>query len=204
LQAFEKIEKLFPDAKTELKNWKMPFQFLVCIILSAQTTDKQVNKITKDLFKHLTTVKDFANADAKDVAQYINSINYYNSKARYIVGSAKKVMSDFGGNVPKNISQLVTLPGVGYKTANVFLNEMYQANQGIAVDTHVARVAKRLGWTTNKDPNKIAKDLEAIFPQEIWYKVNTVLVLFGRYFCTARAPKCNICPLSNICGFYND
>jgi endonuclease-3 len=170
--------------------------------LSAQTTDKQVNKVVPALFRRFPDALSLAGADIVVVEELIKGVNYYKTKAKNIIKTSSLLLGDFAGNVPRNIDDLVRLPGVGYKTANVFLNEMYQANQGIAVDTHVARVAKRLGWTDQSDPAKIAKDLEDLFDKEIWYKVNSVLVLFGRYVCTSRKPKCEECPLRDVfCSF---
>lgn len=199
LKIFKLIKELYPEAKTELTGWETPFQFLICIILSAQTTDKQVNKVVPKLFAKFPSAEALANADIDDVADLIKGINYYKSKARNIIRTSNVILSNFDGKVPQNIDDLVKLPGVGYKTANVFLNDLYEANQGIAVDTHVKRVAQRLGFTSNNDPTKIAKDLENLFPKEMWHEVNSTLVLFGRYICTARKPKCEKCPVCKWC-----
>ena len=204
LQIFNSIKVLYPSAKTELSGWKTPFQFLICIILSAQTTDKQVNKVVPRLFEKFPTADAFATADVNLVADLIKGLNYYKSKAKYIIKTASIIVNSFDGRVPKNIDALVKLPGVGYKTANVFLNDLYEANQGIAVDTHVRRVAQRLGFSKNEDPTKIAKDLEVLFPRDMWHEVNSTLVLFGRYICTARKPKCEKCPVKKWCPFSQD
>jgi len=175
------MEKLFPNAKTELENWETPFQFLICIILSAQTMDKQVNKVTPKLFERYPDSKTLSSANIVNVKRLISSINYFNTKAKHIIETAKIVDEKYDGNPPKDVIKLQELPGVGYKTANVFLNDLYQANQGIAVDTHVRKVAKKFGLTENDDPDKIAKDLEKIYPREVWYKINLYFVLYGRY-----------------------
>ena len=177
----EKLEEMYPDAQTELKNWETPFQFLVCIMLSAQTTDKQVNKATKDLFHTYPDGYMMSLAKIKDIEKYISSINYYHTKARHIKETSEIITKEHGGEVPTSLESLLELPGVGYKTANVFLNDLYQANQGIAVDTHVKKTALKYGLTKEKDPNKIAKDLENLYDKKDWYKINSHFVLYGRY-----------------------
>lgn len=181
MKVLKDIEKMFPDASTELENWETPFQFLICVILSAQTTDKQVNKVTGKLFERYADAKSLSNANIEDVKKLVGSINYYNTKAKHIIETAEIVSREYDGNPPKDVNKLQELPGVGYKTANVFLNEIYQANQGIGVDTHVRKVAKKFGLTENDNPDKIAKDLESLYPKEIWYKINRLFVLYGRY-----------------------
>lgn len=182
------IEKIYPNAQTELENWNTPFQFLVCIMLSAQTTDRQVNKITSKLFKQYPNSSTLANAKYEDLEGLVKSVNYYKTKAKHLIETAKIVSERYKGYPPKDVKKLQELPGVGYKTANVFLNDLYHANQGIAVDTHVARVAKRYGLTENTNPDKIAKDLEEIYPKGEWYKVNRLFVLYGRYILKAQKP----------------
>ena len=184
----QEIEEIFPEAETELKNWKTPFQFLITILLSAQTTDRQVNKVTKGLFDKYPTAKELRKADTKEIEKHIKSVNYFRTKARHLKETANILEKDFDGNPPKDFKKLMILPGVGYKTANVFLNDMYKANQGIAVDTHVARVAQAYGLTKEKDPNKIAKDLEGLYTKKDWYKVNSSFVLYGRYILKAKKP----------------
>lgn len=185
---FDEIRVLFPRAETELKNWNTPFQFLICILLSAQTTDKQVNKVTGDLFAKYPEPKEIKDAVIEDVMDTIGSINFFRNKSRYMIQTAKMVDELYGGVPPRDINLLVTLPGVGNKTANVFLNDLYQQNSGIAVDTHVRRVAQRYGLTKNEDPDKIAKDLEAIYDKKDWHLVNTAFVLYGRYILKAKNP----------------
>lgn len=180
------IEKLFPDAKTELVNWKTPFQFLICIMLSAQTTDKQVNKVTKKLFERYPNPRLLSQAKLDDVTDTIGSINFFKTKAKHIIQTAKIIESNYAGEPPKELVELQKLPGVGYKTANVFLNDLYKSNQGIAVDTHVVRVAMAYGLTKNANPTKIAHDLEKLYPKRDWYKVNALFVLYGRYILKAK------------------
>jgi len=182
------IEQIYPEAKTELSNWSTAFQFLICIVLSAQTTDKQVNKITENLFKQYSTANMLANAKYEDVEHTVQGINYFKTKAKHIIELAKMVDERYNGEPPKTLVELQTLPGVGYKTANVFLNDLYHSNQGIAVDTHVSRVAKSYGLTKETDPTKIAHDLEKLYPKDDWYKVNSLFVLYGRYILKAKKP----------------
>ncbi|MGI6423366.1 MAG: endonuclease III domain-containing protein [Candidatus Dojkabacteria bacterium] len=185
------VEKIFPNATTELANWKTPFQFLVCIILSAQTTDKQVNKVTKKLFKKYPTSNELSKASQEELAYTLGGINYYKTKSKHLISMSTILEREYSGQPPVSLSKLLKLPGVGYKTANVFLNEYYKANKGIAVDTHVLRVARAYGLTTNTDPTKVSHDLEKLYPQKDWHKVNTTLVLYGRYILKAKKPDMN-------------
>ena len=196
---FNEIEKLYPEPKTELENWKTEFQFLVCIILSAQTTDIQVNKVTRKLFNKYPDIKAFKTANLKDLEELLSSINYYKTKSRHLIEMSELLYERFDSKVSHVEKELLKLPGVGKKTANVFLNELFQSNQGIAVDTHVARVARRLDLTKQKDPYKISLDLEKIYPKKSWYKINSMFVLFGRYVCKAQKPLCTNCSLNQVC-----
>lgn len=200
LKILAKMETLFPDATTELENWSTPFQFLICIILSAQTTDKQVNKITKKLFQKYPDAKLMSKANLPEIERLISSVNFFKNKAKHIQAMAKRVEEVYGGEVPDNEKDMLTLPGVGRKTANVFLNDLYKKNEGIAVDTHVARVAQRMGLTTNTNPDKISRDLEALYPKDMWYKVNSTFVMYGRYICKARMTKSD-CILKEYCSY---
>lgn len=177
----EKLEEMYPNAQTELENWSTPFQFLVCIILSAQTTDRQVNKVTKKLFEIYPDGYTLSLASEKEIEKYISSINYYHTKAKHIKKMSEIVTREYNGEIPIVLERLLELPGVGYKTANVFLNDLYQLNQGIAVDTHVKKTAIKYGLTKNSNPDKIAKDLEKIYDRDDWYKINRYFVLYGRY-----------------------
>lgn len=181
-------EKLFPEATTELVNWEDDFQFLVCIILSAQTTDKQVNKVTSELFRKFPTAKKLSKAKQEDLEYTLGGINYFRTKSKHIKAMAAILDQRYGGQPPKTVKELIELPGVGYKTANVFLNDRYQANQGIAVDTHVLRVARAYGLTKNTDATKVSHDLEKLYPKKDWYKVNSTFVLYGRYILKAKRP----------------
>ncbi len=195
------LETLYPEAKTELINWENEFQFLICILLSAQTTDIQVNRVTGELFKQYSDVDSFVKADVLEIEKILKSINFYKTKSKHIVQLSKILKYEFDSKVPRKVEDLIKLPGVGKKTANVFLNELFQANQGIPVDVHVARVSKRLGLTNLVKPDDITGDLEKIFEKEDWYKVNTLFVLFGRYHCKARKPLCGSCVFTKKCKF---
>jgi endonuclease-3 len=183
------VQKIFPNASSELTNWDTPFQFLVCIMLSAQTTDKQVNKVTEKLFLKYTSPRDFKEANLEELQNTLGGINYYKTKSKHLIQMATIVHGQYKGEPPVSLSKLLKLPGVGYKTANVFLNDMYKANKGIAVDTHVLRVARAYGLTKHTDPTKISHDLEKLYAKEDWYKVNSTFVLYGRYILKAKKPE---------------
>ena len=196
---FKELKQLYPSPKTELKNWNTDFQFLVCIMLSAQTTDIQVNKVSGKLFKRFPEIQSFATADIAQVERLISSINFYKTKSKHLVKMAQILIKDFDSKVPVSSKTLVSLPGIGKKTANVFLNELFHANQGIAVDTHVARVAQRLDLTKKRGADKISLDLEKVYEKKDWYLINSMFVLFGRYVCKAKKPLCSTCPRNDIC-----
>jgi endonuclease-3 len=192
------LKKAYPEPKTEL-NFKTPFQLVVAVMLSAQTTDKQVNKVTTTLFKKYKTPKDFLFLSSQELENRISSVSFYRNKAKHIIGAAKKVEEDFGGKIPKTVPELVTLPGVAYKTANVVLGELYQIWEGIPTDTHVKRFAKRFDLTDEEDLTKISKDLERLVPKKDWKYVNNGLVLHGRYICPARPHSdCVTHPLTKL------
>ena len=192
------LKKTYPKPKTELQ-YKTSFQLLVAVMLSAQTTDKQVNKLTVPLFKKYKTPRDFARANPKGFEKEISSVSFFRNKAKAIIAAAKKIEKDFGGKIPKTVPEFVTLPGVAYKTANVVLGELYEIWEGIPTDTHVKRFAKRFDLTDNEDLTKISKDLEALVPKKDWKYVNNGLVLYGRYVCPARPhADCVTHPLTKL------
>lgn len=192
------LKKAYPEPESELMH-ATPFQFLVSVILSAQCTDKAVNKVTATLFKKYKTPKDFAKANPATFTKEISSIPFFRNKAKAIIGSANLVQEKFGGNIPKTEAELVQLPGVGYKTAHVILGELHDVWEGIPTDTHVKRFAKRFDLTSNEDPTKISKDLEMLIPKKDWKYVNNGLVLYGRYVCPARPHEdCVMHPLTKI------
>ena len=191
------LKKAYPHPETELR-YRTPFQLVAAVILSAQATDKQVNKVTESLWKKYKTPKDFADADAKTFTKEISSLSFFRNKAKHIIAAAKVVQHDFGGRVPKTEAELVSLPGVGYKTAHVILGELYDTWEGIPTDTHVKRFAKRFDLTDQNDLKKISKDLEALVPKKDWKYVNNGLVLYGRYVCPARPHDCRDHPLTKL------
>ncbi len=191
------LKKTYPTPKSELVH-TTPFQFVVAVILSAQCTDKAVNKLTATLFDKYKTALDFARAKPEVFAKEISSISFFNNKAKAVIGAAKMIQEKFGGKVPKTEADLTQLPGVGYKTAHVVLGDVYDVWEGIATDTHVKRFAKRFDLTDNTDLTKISKDLEILIPKKDWKYVNNGLVLYGRYVCPARPHDCLSHPLTKL------
>ena len=197
------IGEMYPDAHCEL-DYQTPFQLLVAVILSAQTTDKSVNKVTPQLWQHYPTIADLAAANVVDVENDLRTIGLYKNKARNIVKTARAVLQDFDGVVPKTHKELESLPGVGRKTANVVLAEIYKV-PSIAVDTHVSRVAKRLNISAqDASVTEIKHDLMKKIPKRDWIVTHHRLIFFGRYFCLAKNPKCAICPVQSYCKYYKD
>ncbi len=186
------------NLSTELKH-RNDVELFVSVLLSPQNTDKQVNKVTKELFKHFKTFNDYANANLKELYKFIKSLNYYKHKAKYIKESSKIIIENFNGKIPNNIDELMLLPGVGRKVANVILNELYNLNYGIVVDTHVNRVANRLGLVNSRDPLRVERQLMNIVPKKYWHDFSHWLIRLGRDTCNARNPKCNECILNDIC-----
>lgn len=197
LKAIEILKKLYPEAICSL-NASNPFELLVATRLSAQCTDARVNLVTPALFERYKTVEDYAAADVKDIEKYIHSCGFYKSKAESIVGMAQKIISDFGGEVPDNIEDLTTLPGVGRKTANLIVGDVY-GKAAIVVDTHCIRITNRLGLVKEKDPKKIELALKKIIPADEGSDFCHRIVLFGRDVCSARKPKCDDCSLFDFC-----
>ena len=192
------LKKTYPNAKCSL-NFNKPFELVVAVMLSAQCTDERVNKTTPALFSKYPTIESFANANITELEKMIHPCGFYKNKAKNIIETAKKVLSDFDGIVPSNMEDLLTLPGVGRKSANVIMLEVFDIAQGIAVDTHCKRISNRLGLSKESDPTKIELDLIKKFPLETLKDVNHLFIYFGRDICTARNPKCEQCPLRNFC-----
>lgn len=197
LAAVEILKQRYPDALCSL-NVSNPFELLVAVRLSAQCTDARVNLVTPALFAKYKTLDDYASADVADVENIIKSCGFYKNKALSIIGMAQKIRDDFGGKVPDNIDDLVTLPGVGRKTANLIVGDVY-GKESIVVDTHMIRISNRLGLVSEKDPYKIELALKKIIPSEEGSDFCHRVVLFGRDICPARKPKCDICPMTEIC-----
>jgi len=192
------LRREFPESRTALK-FETPFQVLVATILAAQCTDERVNKITPGLFRKYPTAEAFASADREDLENEIRSTGFFRNKAKSLLGAAKRIVENFGGRVPDTMAELVTLPGVARKTANIVLSAGYGKAEGIAVDTHVRRLAGRLGLSRESDPEKIERDLMRIVPREDWLDFNSVLVDHGRKTCRARKPDCPACPIRYLC-----
>lgn len=191
------LKKAYPEPKSELKH-TTPFQFVVAVMLSAQCTDKLVNKVTETLFKKYKTPKDFASADPNAFAREIARVSFFRTKAKHVIASAKMVQEEYGGKVPNDVTKLQKLPGVGYKTAHVIVGELFDTWPGIPTDTHVKRFARKFELTTHTDLNKISKDLETLVPQKDWRYVNNGLVLYGRYICKAHKHDCAQHPLTKL------
>ena len=194
-EIFEYFKTLFgEEPRTEL-NFSNAHELLIAVILSAQCTDKRVNIVTRDLFRKYQSLEDFANAPIRELERDIFSTGFYRNKAKNIQAMARKVLDDFDGQIPATLDELVTLPGVGRKTASVFIVEFHKI-PAVPVDTHVTRVANRLGLSDSKNPVQIERDLRALLPESEWARWHIYLVLFGRYYCTARTKECSWCPES--------
>jgi endonuclease-3 len=197
-KVIELLEKQYPNAKTAL-NYTNPLEILVATMLSAQTTDERVNIVTKSLFNKYKTPEDYANADIKELEQDIHSTGFYHNKARNLQKCCQLLIEKFHSQVPKTMPELLELPGVARKTANIVLYNAYGEIAGIAVDTHVGRLSQRLGLADSDKPEKIEEELMQITPHEKWMKLTNLLIFHGRQICVARKPKCEICVLNQIC-----
>jgi endonuclease-3 len=194
----ELIEKQYPNAKTAL-NFTNPLEILLATILSAQTTDVTVNIVTKNLFKKYRTAEDYVNADIVELEQVIHSTGFYHNKAKNLQKCCQRLVEKFHSQVPKTMEELIELPGVARKTANIVLYNAFGITAGIAVDTHVTRLSQRLGLTQQKDQNKIERDLMQITPKEKWMPLTDLLIFHGRNVCKAKKPHCEVCVLNKIC-----
>jgi endonuclease-3 len=198
LKVIELLEKEHADAKIAL-HYSNPLELLVATMLSAQSTDETINKVTKTLFKKYMKPEDYANADLKELEQDIRSTGFYHNKAKNLQNAAKMLVDKYNSKVPKTMEELVKLSGVARKTANIVLTNAFGVVAGVAVDTHVRRLAQRLGLSENKDPNKIEKDLMSIVPKDKWMRLTDLLIFHGRRVCTAKKPNCAGCVLNKIC-----
>ncbi|MCC6062923.1 MAG: endonuclease III [Thermocrinis sp.] len=196
-EIIKRLEKVFPD-KLEL-NFSTPFELVVAVVLSAQERDAKVNEITKELFKKFNTPQQFANASLEEIEKEISSISFYRKKAEYIKQISQILVEKHGGEVPKSIEELEKLPGIGRKSANMILYNAFGINEGIAVDRHVLRVSQRLGLTKQQKPEKAEQELMKLVPKAQWGKFSNLLILLGRYICTAQKPKHSECPLYDLC-----
>lgn len=191
------LEEEIKDTNSEL-SYNSEYEFLVAVVLSAQTTDRQANVVTKRLFSVVKSPQDMIDLGYDKICEYINSVSFFQNKAKYLIDLSKKLISDFDGKVPQNREDLMSLSGVGRKTANVVLNQLFN-QPTIAVDTHVHRVSNRLGLSHEKNPDKIEADLCRIIPAKYMDHIGSRILLFGRYTCTARSPKCYKCNFKHIC-----
>jgi len=193
-----RLKSAYPDARTAL-DWKNPLELLVATILSAQTTDVRVNAVTPNLFARYPAAADYAEADPTELEEDIRPTGFFRNKAKSLRGMARALVEDHGGEVPRTMDDLVALPGVGRKTANVVLGNAFSIDEGVVVDTHVRRLSNRLGFTTQKDPEKIERDLMETVPKGDWTVFSHLLILHGRNVCKARKPACEDCGVNDLC-----
>ena len=194
------LKKAYPDATCSL-DFETPFQLVVAVMLSAQCTDERVNKTTPALFSRCKTIQDFADIDINELEKIIHPCGFYKNKAKNIKLCARQVLENFNGVVPHTMKELTSLAGVGRKSANVIMLEVFGIAEGVAVDTHAKRISNLTGLSKEKEPEKIEQDLLKTFPKECWKDLNHLLVWHGRNTCIARNPKCDICPISDVCKF---
>ena len=197
-EIINRLKKAYPDAKTTL-NYTNAFELLVATILSAQCTDERVNQVTKTLFKKYTKPEDYLKVPEEELQTDIRSTGFFRNKTKSIRGTSKKLIEDFGGQVPGAMEELLTLPGVARKTANVVLGNVFKIADGVVVDTHVSRLSQRLGLTKNTTAEKIEQDLMKLVPKNEWIRFSHMLILHGRYVCKALRPECENCVLNDLC-----
>jgi endonuclease-3 len=192
------LRRMYPGAKCSL-NFSNPLELLVATQLSAQCTDERVNMVTADLFKKYRTVEDYATVSQEEFEQDVKPTGFYRNKAKNIRAAAQRIITDFGGEVPRTMKEIMTLPGVARKTANVVLGNAYGIVEGVVVDTHVGRLSRRFGWTISDDPVKVEQDLMSILPREDWLDASHLMIYHGRALCLARKPLCAKCALVKLC-----
>lgn len=202
IELIEKLKEFYPEATCSL-DFKTPFELVIAVMLSAQCTDKRVNETTPYIFSKYNTPKDFSNIDLNLLENLIHPCGFYKNKAKNIIACSKKIISDFNGKVPNNMEDLVSLPGIGRKSANVIMLEAFNNPVGIAVDTHAKRISNRIGLSLQTTPEKIEQDLLKIIPKKYLKDVNHLFVYHGRKICESRKPKCDICPIRNLCSKNN-
>ncbi len=198
-EILKRLKKSYQTRPEEFVHWSTPLELVVGTVLSAQCTDERVNKVTVKLFQKYRTAQDYANASLVELEKDIHSTGFYKSKVRYLKGLGQILVEKYDGNVPDSVEGLVELPGVAKKTAYLVMAKAYGKMEGVAVDTHVKRVAPRLGLTKQTNPDKISTDLQDVVEQEQWLNINEYLILHGRAICSPRKPKCGECPLNDIC-----
>ncbi len=201
---FETLAAHYSDAWARERYRSTPFQVLITTILSAQTTDKSVDAVRDDLFSLFPDPESLAMADIADVERIIHSTGFYHMKARHITAASKALVEEYSGEVPDTLEELITLPGVGRKTANIVLYHAFDRNEGVAVDTHVFRLAGRIGFSDARTAEGVERDLMQVFPQERWGVLTDLLIAHGRAVCQARSPRCPACPVRDFCRYYHE
>jgi endonuclease-3 len=196
-----RLKKHYPDATCAL-DFRTPFELLVATILSAQCTDERVNKVTPELFRKYRRPEDYLAVEAEELERDIYTTGFYRNKAKSIRGACRMLVEEFGGEVPRTMEELLRLPGVARKTANVVLGTGFGIPSGVVVDTHVGRVSRRLGLTANEDPEKVERDLTALVPEREWIDFSHLVITHGRRVCEARKPKCDACFLTDLCAYF--
>jgi endonuclease-3 len=197
-QIYSRLETAYPEAKCAL-NFETPLQLLIATILSAQSTDKTVNTVTPALFKRYKTAKEFAKAKPPELEKMVHSTGFFRNKAKNVQGACRMIVEKYNGEVPQTMDELLELPGVARKTANVVLGVAFEKAEGVVVDTHVQRISGRLDFTREERPEKIEEDLMKLFPRERWIHLSHLLIHHGRAVCDARKPKCSLCPIEDLC-----
>lgn len=198
VEIFKLLKKEYPDAKCSL-DFSTPFEMMIAVMLSAQCTDERVNKITATFFPKYHTPQDFADMPLEKIENLIHSCGFYHNKAKNMKLASQKILTDFSGNVPKTMDELMTIPGVGRKSANVIMLEAFDNPQGIAVDTHVKRLSNRIGLSKKSEPEKIEQDLLAQIPKEYWKDANHIFIWHGRIICKSQNPQCEKCCIRHLC-----
>ena len=201
VEIIKKLKEYYPDATCSL-DFKTPFEMVISVMLSAQCTDERVNKTTPSLFEKYSTPQSICDMELEELERIIHPCGFYKNKAKNIKAMAKEILDKYNGKVPETMEELITLPGVGRKSANVVMLEAFNNPQGIAVDTHAKRIANRVGLSKNTDPEKVEQDILKLIPKEYYKDVNHLLVWHGRKICNARKPKCSECPIRKYCRYY--
>lgn len=198
VEIFELLKKQYPDAKCSL-DFNTPFEMMVAVMLSAQCTDERVNKVTAEFFPKYNTPKAFADMPLEDIENLIHSCGFYKNKAKNLKLASQKILTEFNGEVPQTMEELMSIPGVGRKSANVIMLEAFNNPQGIAVDTHAKRISNRIGFSSAKEPQKIEQDLLKLFPKKYYYAANHILIWHGRNTCKSQKPNCENCCIKHLC-----
>lgn len=201
IEIFELLKKQYPDAKCSL-DFNTPFEMMVAVMLSAQCTDERVNKVTAEFFPKYNTPKAFADMPLEDIENLIHSCGFYKNKAKNLKLASQKILTEFNGEVPQTMEELMSIPGVGRKSANVIMLEAFNNPQGIAVDTHAKRISNRIGFSSAKEPQKIEQDLLKLFPKKYYYDANHILIWHGRNTCKSQKPNCENCCIKHLCKSY--